>query len=182
MHEFVDERNCFYDSSSHFKQMWVDEAPLRNVPTSSPKKLCWWSFTHYVTTQHTNMRLDWRVSILVSYLLSCDQMSGVLYACETWSLTQEERRLRKIFRANRNELTEQRRRLHNEELNICAPHQLFLSLSLSLSLCLCSPARAMAFSFTRFLDHTQRRATVGRTPPDEWSARRTDVYLATHKR
>jgi hypothetical protein len=27
---------------------------------------------------------------------------------------------------------------------------------------LCSPARAMAF--TRFLDHTQRRATVGRTP------------------
>jgi hypothetical protein len=31
---------------------------------------------------------------------------------------------------------------------------------------LCSPARAMA-SFTRFLDHTQRRATVGRTPLDE---------------
>jgi hypothetical protein len=28
---------------------------------------------------------------------------------------------------------------------------------------LCSPARVMAFSFTRFLDHTQRRATVGRT-------------------
>jgi hypothetical protein len=32
---------------------------------------------------------------------------------------------------------------------------------------LCSPARAMASSFTRFLDHTQRRATVGRTPLDE---------------
>jgi hypothetical protein len=30
-----------------------------------------------------------------------------------------------------------------------------------LSLWLCSPARAMASSFTRFLDHTQRRATVG---------------------
>jgi hypothetical protein len=28
---------------------------------------------------------------------------------------------------------------------------------------LCSPARAMASSFTRFLVHTQRRATVGRT-------------------
>jgi hypothetical protein len=32
---------------------------------------------------------------------------------------------------------------------------------------LCSPARAMASSFTRFLDHTQRRATVRRTPLDE---------------
>jgi hypothetical protein len=32
---------------------------------------------------------------------------------------------------------------------------------------LCSPARAMASSSTRFLHHTQRHATVGRTPPDE---------------
>jgi hypothetical protein len=32
---------------------------------------------------------------------------------------------------------------------------------------LCSPARAMASSFTRFLDHTQRRAAVCRTPLDE---------------
>jgi hypothetical protein len=32
---------------------------------------------------------------------------------------------------------------------------------------LCSPARAMASSSTRFLDHTERRATVGRTPLDE---------------
>jgi hypothetical protein len=44
----------------------------------------------------------------------------------------------------------------------------------------CSPARAMAYSFTRFLDHTQRRATVDRTPVDEWSARRRDLYLTTH--
>jgi len=28
-----------------------------------------------------------------------------------------------------------------------------------------------------FLDHTQRRTTVGRTPLDEWSARRRDFYL-----
>jgi hypothetical protein len=35
-------------------------------------------------------------------------------------------------------------------------------------------------SFTRFLDHTQRRATVGRTPLDECSARRRDFYLTTH--
>jgi hypothetical protein len=29
------------------------------------------------------------------------------------------------------------------------------------------PQWAMASSFTRFLDHTQRRITVGRTPLDE---------------
>ena len=31
-----------------------------------------------------------------------------------------------------------------------------------------------------FLDHTQRRTTVGRTPLDEWPARRSDLYLTTH--
>jgi len=43
-----------------------------------------------------------------------------------------------------------------------------------------SPHWARASSFTRFLDHTQRRVTVGRTPPDEWSARRRDLYLKTY--
>ena len=38
----------------------------------------------------------------------------------------------------------------------------------------------MTSSFLRFLDHTQRRITVGRTPLDEWSARRRDFYLTTH--
>jgi len=38
----------------------------------------------------------------------------------------------------------------------------------------------MASSFLRFLDHTQRRITVGRTPLDEWSARLRDLYLTTH--
>ena len=42
----------------------------------------------------------------------------------------------------------------------------------------CSPTWAMA-SFLRFLDHTQRHTTVGRTPLDEWSARRRDLYLTT---
>ena len=44
--------------------------------------------------------------------------------------------------------------------------------------------RARASSFTRFLDHTQRRTTVGRTPLDVWSARRRDLYFTarnTHK-
>jgi len=35
----------------------------------------------------------------------------------------------------------------------------------------------MASSFLRFLDHTQRRTTVGRTPLDEWSARRRGVCV-----
>ena len=42
------------------------------------------------------------------------------------------------------------------------------------------PTRVMASSFLRFLDHTQRRTTVGRTPLDEWSARRRDLYLTAH--
>ena len=44
----------------------------------------------------------------------------------------------------------------------------------------CGPTRATASTFLRFLDHTQRRITVGRTPLDEWSARRRDLYLTTH--
>ena len=34
--------------------------------------------------------------------------------------------------------------------------------------------------FLMFLDHTQRRSTVGRTPLDEWAARRRDLYLTAH--
>ena len=35
-------------------------------------------------------------------------------------------------------------------------------------------------SFTRFLDHTQRHITIGRTPLEEWSARGRHLYLTTH--
>ena len=38
----------------------------------------------------------------------------------------------------------------------------------------------MEHAFLMFLDHTQRRTTVGTTPLDEWSARRRDLYLITH--
>ena len=41
---------------------------------------------------------------------------------------------------------------------------------------------ARASSFTRFLDHTERPTTHGRTPLDEWSAQRRDLYLSTHNR
>ena len=38
----------------------------------------------------------------------------------------------------------------------------------------------MEHLFLMFLDHTQRLSTVGRTPLDERSARRRDLYLTTH--
>jgi hypothetical protein len=43
-----------------------------------------------------------------------------------------------------------------------------------------SPQWAMASSLTRFLDHTQLRTTLGRTPLDERSVRRRDLYQTTH--
>jgi hypothetical protein len=43
-----------------------------------------------------------------------------------------------------------------------------------------SPLWARASSFTRFLYHTQRRTTVGRTLLDVWSARHREFYLTKH--
>ena len=43
-----------------------------------------------------------------------------------------------------------------------------------------NPHWARASSFTRFLNHTHQRITVGRTPLDARSARRVELYLATH--
>jgi hypothetical protein len=43
-----------------------------------------------------------------------------------------------------------------------------------------SPQWARASAFTKFLDHSRRHITVGRTALDEWSARRRDLYLTTH--
>jgi hypothetical protein len=59
---------------------------------------------------------------------------------------------------------------------------LSLLLLLLLFYFLCSPTRAMASLSTRFLDHTQRRATVDRVSLDEWSGRRRNLYLTTHNR
>jgi len=42
------------------------------------------------------------------------------------------------------------------------------------------PHWAGASSFTRFLDHIQRRNIVSRTPLDEGSTSRRDLYLTTH--
>jgi hypothetical protein len=62
------------------------------------------------------------------------------------------------------------------QMCICLCMYLFIMIYF---LWLCSPALAMA-SFTRFLDHTQRRTTVGTTPLDECSYHRRDLYLTTH--
>ena len=43
----------------------------------------------------------------------------------------------------------------------------------------CGPTRSMASSLLRFLGQTQQRITVGRTPLDEWSARRRDLWQHT---
>ena len=43
-----------------------------------------------------------------------------------------------------------------------------------------APQWARTSSFTRFLDHTQRRTTVGRIPLEKWSARLRDLYLKIH--
>jgi hypothetical protein len=58
-----------------------------------------------------------------------------------------------------------------------------IHLSISLSLFLlwrCDPTWVKASSFLKFLVHTQRRTTVGRTPLDEWSACRRDLYRTAH--
>ena len=41
--------------------------------------------------------------------------------------------------------------------------------------CAAAPPVGQGSSFTRFIDHTRRRTTVGRIPLDEWSARRRDI-------
>jgi hypothetical protein len=62
---------------------------------------------------------------------------------------------------------------------ICVLYRAIIS-SLFVCLWLDSLLWARASSFMRFLDHTQRRTTVGRTPLDEWSARPRNLYLTTH--
>jgi hypothetical protein len=52
--------------------------------------------------------------------------------------------------------------------------------TLSLTLRLLMSYIYMEHLFLMFIDHTQRCSTGGRTPLDEWSARRRDLYLTTH--
>jgi hypothetical protein len=90
--------------------------------------------------------------------------------------------LRRIFGPKRDEVTGEWRKQHNEQLNDLDRSTNIVWVIIIYFLWHCSPARAMASSFTRFLDHTQRRATVSMTPLDKWSVCRRDLYLTTHNR
>jgi len=68
-----------------------------------------------------NLKIKIYIYIYITIILPV-----VLYGCETWSLTRREERklkvfenmvLRRIFGPKRDEVTGERRRLHNEELN-----------------------------------------------------------------
>ena len=64
-------------------------------------------------------------------------------------------------------------------LYICVYIYIFIYIYIFFLLWRCDPTRFMASSFLKFLDHTQRRITVGRTPLDEWSIRHRDLSLTT---
>jgi len=67
-------------------------------------------------------------------------------------------------------------------LNLYSRWRLAVNFTPSLFVCLWQDSShwARPSSFTRFLPHTQWRTIVGRTPLDEWSSRRSDLYLTTH--
>jgi len=63
------------------------------------------------------------------------------------------------------------------------PYLITMWISLFVFVCLLAPqppSRPKPPHSRGFLDHTHWRTTVGRTPPDEWSARRRDLHLTTH--
>ena len=70
---------------------------------------------------------------------------------------------------------------------ICTPRTLQLSSSYKYCFTIfffygaCSPIAGYGLLILEvFRDHTQQHNTVGRTPLDEWSVRRRDLYLTTH--
>ena len=56
----------------------------------------------------------------------------------------------------------------------------FLALQPPLGVVFYSPLTGFSLLAYEVSDHIQRRATVGRTPLNEWSVRRRDLYLTTH--
>jgi hypothetical protein len=81
--------------------------------------VCYYSVQNLLSSRLLTKNLKIRIYRTIILLV-------VLYGCETWSLTlKEERRmrvfenrvLRRIFGPNRDEVTREWRKLHNEELN-----------------------------------------------------------------
>jgi hypothetical protein len=54
---------------------------------------------------------------------------------------------------------------------------IFNAITIIILLAFTTHLQVLASSVLRFRDHTQGHTTVGRTPLDEWSARRRDLYL-----
>ena len=79
-------------------------------------------------------------------------------------------------------ITRQDNHYNSMHMNKCISHytNILGERNIYIFLWRCDPTRAMTSSFLRFLDHTQRRITVGRTPLDKWSTRDRDLYLTTH--
>ena len=67
-------------------------------------------------------------------------------------------------------------KLYSKILTVAVDYFLFIFFSCGAA----TQRRSWPPHFWGFLDHTQRRTTVGRTLLDEWSARRRDLYLTTH--
>ena len=125
-----------------------------------------------------NQRLQWQFDGLL--------MMGIVMPETCWavSLRQSNKILRLIVASSwvfylSDWRSTEPQTLKKDKLQVCV-----LKFTLLKSWCFllwrCDPTRVMAYSSLRFLDHTQRRTTVGRTPLDEWSARRRDLYLTTH--
>ena len=105
-------------------------------------------------------------------LLWCD---AVLWHNHTWDLT-----------AVSIQITGQqfpwKHSYHSNKLHYVISHRMssFLTLRLLMSYIYIYIYIYMEHLILMFLDHTRRRTTVSRTPLDEWSARRRDLYLTTH--
>ena len=107
-------------------------------------------------------------------------LSVLFSGCETWSLILtvehrmtvfEKRELRKIFGSKREDLIGDCRRLHKKEL-----HDLCFFFTANNSPLVGQGLLTVQASRSNSVTHT----TLGRTPLDEWSARRRDLYLTTH--
>ena len=70
--------------------------------------------------------------------------------------------------------------IHSTPFHFIPSRPILILISLYSFLWRCDPMQVTASSFTRFLDHTQRRTTFSRTPLDEWSPCRRDSYLTTY--
>ena len=103
-----------------------------------------------------------------------------------WHVTQEELSNLLILQQNTSDKTSKTQQIKTTKIRILIKTRTFRSQPL---ICLYvfflplqrnSPTRASPTTFSTFLDHTQWHTTVGRTHLDEESARRTNLYFASH--